>query len=211
MRSLSQNQLSNMQHSRSDQNPELYFEVACSKQEVMGKLQKILKQLNYVPIVDVSGKIKVIVNGENPYLACSLIDKIVQSHAAKNKEKIDLDEPLILKIIDDLLFGMRIPKNTNGYLYLKQALFFAATSGKPIKPISKTLYLDVAKVFDIDEKSVGRCIRYATSSVGINISNLKFIMMMLDEIDSVYSVMKDRQEDESTMLIAESDMPNYHE
>lgn len=92
------------------------------------------------------------------------------------------DTTLSVKI-HDLLESQGFQTHTKGYKYVKLAIEMCFNDRKYLSAWTKSLYPDIAKIYDDTASRVERALRYSIEVAGLNTTISKFISKMVYKLE----------------------------
>jgi hypothetical protein len=144
------------------QKSELGFYIATNDQDILRQINNIMQRSGYFGLMDTAGRLHYVVDGRRgvPFASRRIIeatDRLLLDHQT-------ITSPILSGLclyVDPILTGHGIKPELKGYQYLRCLLLLAGLDETRLRPISKTLYPDVAKQYGVSINQVERDIRYA--------------------------------------------------
>ncbi len=143
------------------------FYIAANDQELLRQVHSYMHNSGIVGVADTAGRLHYVVDGSRgtPYAARRILDRADRCHE-ENDSRLHKIESQLPEAIDRVLDENGIRHELKGRAYLQFILYLAVLDERKLKPLSKTLYPEVAKHFKARTSQIERDIRYAFSSVG---------------------------------------------
>ena len=158
---------------RPDQSTEIAFFIAASDQEIISQVKKLMRQDGYLGVTDTAGRVHYVVDGRKgtPYASRRILEAAGQILLDRQQSDHSV-QALIHHSVDKVMARHQIRPELNGYQYLRFMLLYTGIDHTKIKPITKTLYPQVAQRFHVRVSQVERDIRYALAQTDLKRSGL---------------------------------------
>lgn len=138
------------------------FYVAVSDADLLSQIDRLMQRNGCVGVMDTAGRIHYVVDGRRgmPYAS----RRILEAAGRLLRDRISETDPLQERLnrhVDRLLQEHRIRPELKGYRYLRFLLLMIGMDETKLRPISKTLYPELARHFQVKIPQIERDIRYA--------------------------------------------------
>jgi len=136
------------------------FYIAANDQELLRQVRSFMQQSGLVGIADTAGRLHYIVDGSRgtPYATRRILETTNRCSAERGDQARLLDHQLP-DVIGRVLDRCGIRHELKGRIYLEHILHLAVLDERRLKPLSKTLYPDVARHFKSRSSQVESDIR----------------------------------------------------
>lgn len=140
------------------------FYISAGDQDLLQQVRTHMQLSGQIGIADTAGRLHYIIDGSRgmPYAARRILEAAARSHVSKNSRFGDIQR-LLPEAIAMVLDRYCIRLELKGRVFLEYILQELAMDERKLKPLSKTLYPDVAIHFKSRSSQVERDIRYAFS------------------------------------------------
>lgn len=146
-------------------NDAIGFYVTSGDHDLLLQIRKHLQRSGYIGIADTAGRLHYIVDGTRgtPFAARRILET-TDRHQEEQNEQLKQKERILPEVIERILEQNGIRTELKGRAFLNQMLLIAAVDDRQLRPISKTLYPEVARHFHVRISQIERDVRYALAS-----------------------------------------------
>ena len=141
---------------------ELGFYVAASDQDMLSQINRIMHRSGYVGVMDTAGRMHYIVDGRrgSPFVSRRIMETTGRIIRDQMSDSYPLQDCLS-QVVDGILAKHALRPELKGCRYLRYLLLLIGLDESKLRPISKTLYPEAARHFQVSIAHIERDIRYA--------------------------------------------------
>jgi hypothetical protein len=137
------------------------FYIASNDQDLLSHVSRIVNRCGCIGLMDTAGRVQYLVDGRkgSPFAARRIEDTASGILSEKNQQSEKLFD-CVCESVDQVLAEYSLGSNLKGYRYIRHMLQLSAMDPSLLRPVSKTLYPEVAAYFKVSLSQIERDLRY---------------------------------------------------